>query len=63
MLHARLQTMMEGIRFKTDWKEEDMIELHLKNMRQQLAQLKTALQLAVALNRIIIMPKVPICHA
>ncbi len=49
--------MMEGIRFKTDWKQDDMVQLHLDNMRQQLAQLKTALQLAVALNRTIIMPK------
>lgn len=56
-LESPPQTMMEGIRFKTDWKQDDMVQLHLDNMRQQLAQLKTALQLAVALNRTIIMPK------
>ena len=50
--------MMEGRRFKTEWKEEDMIAHHLGAVRAQLRQLRTALQLAVALNRTLIMPKV-----
>lgn len=48
---------MEGVRFKTDWTNDAMADLHLKNMREQLLQLKTAFKLAMALNRTIIMPK------
>jgi len=53
-----LQAMMEGKRFKTTWKSNDMVDFHIKAMGQQLKQLKMALKLAVALNRTIIMPKV-----
>lgn len=51
------KVMMEGVRFKTDWTNDAMADLHLKNMREQLLQLKTAFKLAMALNRTIIMPK------
>ena len=50
--------MMEGQRFKTDWNDNDMVDWHLKAVGQQLKQLRTALKLAVALNRTMIMPKV-----
>jgi hypothetical protein len=53
-----LQTMLEGIRFKTTWETNDMVEFHLKAMEQQLKQMRHALKLAVLLNRTIIMPKV-----
>jgi hypothetical protein len=49
--------MMEGQRFETTWKEPDMIDFHLKAVAQQLRQLRTALAVAVALNRTIIMPR------
>ncbi|KAI3429380.1 hypothetical protein D9Q98_005475 [Chlorella vulgaris] len=51
------QVMMEGIRFKTEWETNDMVDVHLAAMERQLHQLRTAFQLAVALNRTIIMPK------
>lgn len=49
---------MEGKRFKTTWKHNDMVDFHLKAIGRELQQLKTAFKLAVALNRTIIMPKV-----
>lgn len=49
--------MMEGVRFKTDWATDAMIDFHLKAMRAQLQQLRSALALAVALNRTLVMPK------
>jgi hypothetical protein len=50
--------MLEGIRFKTTWETNDMVDFHLKAMEQQLRQMRHALKLAVLLNRTIIMPKV-----
>lgn len=55
---APVQFMMEGQRFKTDWTEAAMADFHLQAMGKQLRQLRTALGLAVALNRTLIMPKV-----
>lgn len=51
------EVMMEGKRFKTTWDGNDMVDFHVKSVGQELRQVKTAFQLAVALNRTIIMPK------
>ncbi|PSC68170.1 glycosyltransferase family 77 [Micractinium conductrix] len=51
------KTMMEGKRFKTTWDHNKMVDFHIKAVASELKQLKTALKLAVALNRTIIMPK------
>lgn len=50
--------VMMGDRFKTGWNDTDMIDFHIKAVQHQLRQLRIALQLAVVLNRTIVMPKV-----
>ena len=52
------QTAPGNVRFRSSWAEDGMVDFHLRSLGAQLGQLRTALALALALNRTLVMPKV-----